>query len=115
MAGDGYDRFFALRSSRPCSFGQNSQTFLNRRIIGLEAHHAPGTFHQRRAQPRITVFGHTAWHSLAPAAVFAWTQSRVGTDRAPIGKTSPRADLACHYHRGQLPTPAGTLAGAVAS
>ena len=73
MTRHGYDRFFALRPGGARAFGEDSQTFFHRWIVGLEVDHAPSTFYQRCAQARVTVFGHTARYSFAAAAVFART------------------------------------------
>ena len=84
------------------AFGQDGQSLLHRRILWLEAHHAPGTLHQCRAHPRITALGHAAWNALAATCAFAGTKPGVGTDGATIIEPMPIADLAREHDAGEL-------------
>src|SRR5436190_9265573 len=101
----GDDRFFALCAGGARAFSHNAQTLFHRRIVGLEAHHAPGTLHQSRSQPRVTAFGYAPWNPFTPAAAFAGTQSGVRTDRAPIVKPVPITNLAGEHHASQFTQP----------
>ena len=66
-----------------------------------------GQFYQRRAQAWVTVFGHTALQALAPAGVFAGTETGVTGNLATIVKPAPIADLAVDHDTGHLPAPPG--------
>ena len=89
----------------PAPFGQHRQTFLYRWILWLEAHHSPGALHQCRAHSRITVLGHAAWHPFLTTGIFARTKSGVATDRAPVLKALPVADLPADHDRRQFAHP----------
>src|SRR5215831_12316252 len=98
----GYDCLLAHGSQGARAFAQDGQAFLHRRILRLEAHHAPGALYQCGADPRITALGHAAWHALAATAAFARTKHGVRTDGATIVEPMPIADLAREHDAGEL-------------
>ena len=68
----------------------------------MKTHHAPGAFHQCRADPRITALGHAAWNAFAATGAFAGTKPGVATDSATIIEPMPIADLAGEHNAGEL-------------
>ena len=95
--GHRHDCLFAHGSQGARAFAQDGQTLLHRRILRLEAHHAPGALYQCGADPRITALGHAAWHALAATTAFAGTKLGVRTDGATIVELMPITDLAREY------------------
>gem|GEM_PF-5519519 len=72
MARHGHDRFFAHGAEGAGAFSQDGEAFFYRWILPLEAHHAPGTLHQRGTHSRVATFGH------APRDAFAATGALPG-------------------------------------
>ena len=105
----GDDGFFAHRAQSARTFGEDGQALFDWRILRLEAHHAPGTLHERCSDPRISSLGHTAWDSFSSTAVFSGAQPGVRTDCPPVIEPVPVTDLAREYHRGQFAQPARNI------
>jgi hypothetical protein len=90
------------RRRLPVNLWPAQPAFLHRRILRLEAHHAPGAFNQRCAYLRITALGHAAWNALAATCAFAGTKPGVGTDGATIIEPMSIADLAREHNAGEF-------------
>ena len=60
VARHGHNGFFAHRAGGGRAFAQKAEPFRHRRILRLEARHAPGALHQGGAHPRVASFGYAS-------------------------------------------------------
>src|SRR5205807_3643861 len=67
----------------------------------LETHQTPGGLHQRRAQPRIAMFGHTTLQPGVAAAVLSRAQPGIAAYLASIVEPVPVPNLAIDHHATQ--------------